>query len=81
MLLAVAQRQERLHRAAITGTLLAFVGVALISGLSEREAVPLVSLIASLGAVLCFAQATVLVRRFPPVHPRTQNALGMTAAH
>jgi len=79
LLLAVAQRQERLHRAAVAGTLLALTGVALISGLSEREAVPLASLIASLGAVLCFAQATVLVRRFPPVHPVTQNALGMAA--
>jgi drug/metabolite transporter (DMT)-like permease len=79
LLLAVAQRQERLHRAAVAGTLLAFAGVALISGLSERDAVPLLSVIASLGAVLCFAEGTVVVRRFPPVHPVTQNALGMTA--
>jgi drug/metabolite transporter (DMT)-like permease len=79
LLLAVAQRQERLHGAAVAGTVLAFAGVALISGLSDREAVPLSSLIASLGAVLCFAQATVLVRRFPPVHPVTLSALGMAS--
>jgi drug/metabolite transporter (DMT)-like permease len=30
-----------------------------------------------MGAVLCFAQATVLVRHFPPVHPVTTNAVGM----
>jgi drug/metabolite transporter (DMT)-like permease len=30
-----------------------------------------------LGAVFCFAQATVLVRHFPPVHPVVQNAVGM----
>jgi drug/metabolite transporter (DMT)-like permease len=29
--------------------------------------------------VLCFAQATVLVRHVPPVHPLTTNAVGMTA--
>src|SRR5262245_54317843 len=46
LLLAVAQRQERLHRAAVTGTLVAFAGVALISGFSEREAVPLLSVVA-----------------------------------
>jgi drug/metabolite transporter (DMT)-like permease len=27
--------------------------------------------------VLCFAEATVLVRRFPTVHPVTANAVGM----
>jgi drug/metabolite transporter (DMT)-like permease len=30
-----------------------------------------------LGAVLCFAEATVLVRHFPSVHPITTNAVGM----
>jgi drug/metabolite transporter (DMT)-like permease len=30
-----------------------------------------------LGATLCFAQATVLVRHFPPVHAVTLNAVGM----
>jgi len=77
LLLAVAQRQERLRAAAIAGTLLSLVGIALISGLSERESVPLLSLLAMLGAVFCFAQATVLVRHFPPVHPVTLNAVGM----
>ena len=77
LLLAFAQRQERLRRAAVAGTLLALAGVALISGLSEREAVPLLSLLASLAAVFCFAEATVLVRWFPPVHPVTLNAVGM----
>jgi drug/metabolite transporter (DMT)-like permease len=28
---------------------------------------------------LCFAEAAVLVRRFPRVHPVTMNAVGMTA--
>jgi drug/metabolite transporter (DMT)-like permease len=77
LLLAVAQRQERLRAAAVAGTLLSLVGIALISGLSERESVPLLSLLAVLGAVFCFSQATVLVRHFPPVHPVTLNTLGM----
>jgi drug/metabolite transporter (DMT)-like permease len=77
LLLAVAQRQERLRAAAVAGTLLSLVGVALISGLSEGESVPLLSLLAVLGAVFCFAQATVLVRHFPPVHSVTLNAVGM----
>jgi drug/metabolite transporter (DMT)-like permease len=78
LLLAWAQRQERLRAAAVAGTLLAVIGIALISGASERESVPLLSLLALLGSVVCFAQATVLVRHFPPVHAVTTNALGMT---
>jgi drug/metabolite transporter (DMT)-like permease len=78
LLLAVAQRQERLRAAAVAGTLLALGGVAVISGGFTRESVPLLSLLAVLGAMLCFAQATVVPRQFPPVHPVTMNAVGMT---
>lgn len=79
LLLAVAQHQERLRRAAVVGTLLALVGVGLISRDPLRESVPLLSLLAVLGSVLCFAEALVLVRRFPPVHPVAMNAVGMVA--
>jgi drug/metabolite transporter (DMT)-like permease len=44
-----------------------------------REAVPLASVLALVAGAVCFAQALVLVRRFPRVHPITMNALGMTA--
>lgn len=77
LLLAVAQRQERLRLAALVGTFLSVAGIGVISGVAGTEAVPVLSLLAVLGAVLCFAEATVLVRRFPPVHPVTINALGM----
>jgi drug/metabolite transporter (DMT)-like permease len=79
LLLAVAQRQERLRVAALGGTLLAFAGIAVMSQAPLRESVPVPYLLAALGSVLCFAQGTVLVRRFPPVHPVTMNAVGMTA--
>jgi drug/metabolite transporter (DMT)-like permease len=77
LLLAVAQRQERLRGTAIVGTLLALVGVGLISRDPLRESIPVLSLLALLGSVLCFAEALVLVRRFPPVHPVAMNAVGM----
>ena len=44
-----------------------------------RESIPLPSLLAVLGSVVCFAEALVLVRRFPPVHPVALNAVGMVA--
>jgi drug/metabolite transporter (DMT)-like permease len=39
----------------------------------------LLSVLAVIGSAICFAQALVLVRRFPGVHPVTMNAIGMTA--
>jgi drug/metabolite transporter (DMT)-like permease len=77
LLLAVAQGQERLRGAAVLGTVLALVGVALLSRAPLQESVPLLSFLALLGGALCFAEAAVLVRRFPPVHPVTMNAVGM----
>jgi drug/metabolite transporter (DMT)-like permease len=78
LLLAVLQREERLRAGAAVGALLALAGVALMSRAPVRDSVPLLSLLAALGSAFCFAQAAVLVRRFPPVHPVTMNAVGMT---
>jgi drug/metabolite transporter (DMT)-like permease len=79
LLLAVLWRQERLRAAAVAGTLIALAGVAMMSRAPLRESLPLLSLLAALGSALCFGQAAVLVRRFPPVHPVAMNAVGMAA--
>ena len=62
---------------AVIGALLGLGGIGLISSDPLRGSVPVVSLLAVLGSVLCFAQATVVVRRFPPVHPVAMNGVGM----
>jgi drug/metabolite transporter (DMT)-like permease len=79
LLLAVAQRQEHLRARAILGTLLALAGIVLMSRGPLQESVPLLSLLAVIGSAVCFAEAAVLVRRYPRVHPVTMNAVGMTA--
>jgi drug/metabolite transporter (DMT)-like permease len=79
LLLAVLQGQERLRAVAGAGTVVALVGVALMSRAPLRGSLPVLSVLAGLGSALCIAQATVLVRRFPPVHPVTMNAIAMTA--
>lgn len=76
----MAQRQERFRGAALLGTLLGLIGVGLISYDPLHESVPLVSLLAVFGSVLCFAEAAVLVRRFPRVHPVAMNAVGIMAS-
>jgi drug/metabolite transporter (DMT)-like permease len=77
LLLAVVWRQERLGAAALAGCLLSLFGIAVMSQTPLRESLPLPSLLAAIGSVLCFAQGAVLVRRFPPIHPVTMNAVGM----
>ena len=77
LLLAVLWRQERFRAAALAGCLLSLAGIAVMSQAPLRESVPVPSLLAAIGSVLCFAQGALLVRRFPPVHPVTMNALGM----
>ncbi|MGH8833451.1 MAG: DMT family transporter [Actinomycetes bacterium] len=79
LLLAVLWRQERVRVRAVVGCLVALAGVALMSRDPLREAVPLASVLALVAGAVCFAQALVVVRRFPRVHPITMNALGMTA--
>jgi drug/metabolite transporter (DMT)-like permease len=77
LFLAVLQRQERIRAGAVLGGLLALAGIAVMSNATLREDVPLLSLFAVLGGALCFAQAAILVRGFPPVHPVVMNAVGM----
>ena len=79
LLLATALGQERLGVASVFGALLALVGVALMSSAPIRESLPPLAILAALGSALCFAGAAVLVRRLPPVHPVSMNAIGMLA--
>jgi drug/metabolite transporter (DMT)-like permease len=78
LLLATAQRQEHLRLAALGGTILALAGVVIMSSAPLQDSLPLLSVLAALGSAFCFAQAAVLVRRLPPIHAVTMNAVGMT---
>lgn len=62
LLVAAAWRQERLRWAAALGAIVAACGVAVLAQAPLREPVPPLSVLAILGSVLCFAQATVVVR-------------------
>jgi drug/metabolite transporter (DMT)-like permease len=79
LLLAVLQRQERFRPAALGGSVLALGGIAVLSQAPLRG-VPMLSLLALLAAAFCFAEAAIVVRRVPTVHPLTMNAVGMAAA-
>jgi len=78
LLLAVLQRQERFSMSPVIGALLALTGVVLMSQVAVNDSVSLLSILAAMGASFFLAEGAVLVRIFPPEHPVTLNAVGMT---
>lgn len=79
LLLAVAQGQERFRRDGLIGTALALTGLLIISLDPQRQAIPLIHLLAALASVICFAQALIVVRRLPSFNPISLNGIGMAA--
>jgi drug/metabolite transporter (DMT)-like permease len=79
LFLATAQRQEPFQLVALAGALLALAGVVVMSSAAFEGSLPLLSVLAAIGSALCFAEAAVLVRWLPPVHPVAMNAVGMSA--
>jgi drug/metabolite transporter (DMT)-like permease len=81
LLLPVAIRQERLTRAALAGSVVSAIGVAVVAWRPEGDPVPPGPLLAGLGATLCMALPTILVRRALRVDPLGMNAVAaLTAA-
>ena len=77
LVLAALHGREPLRRDGLVGGGLAVVGVAFISEASLSGAVPVLAFAAALGSVVCFGEAAVVVRSFPPVHPIMMNAVAM----
>lgn len=78
-LLALAHRLERFRWERLAGAALALGGTAVIFGSGLHQGVPFFSLIALLGASVCFAEGIIVVKTFPAVHPAASNAIGMAA--
>ena len=76
--LAVVQRVERFSYRALIGALMAALGIGIVFG-DRIGAVSALSLAALLGGALCIAEANIVVKRFPRVHPVVQNGVGMAA--
>lgn len=77
LLLALVHHQERLRHSGVLGTLLAIVGIAIVTGAATPGSTPILSVLALLGSAACFAEATVIIHRFPAVNPIALNAVGM----
>lgn len=75
--LALAHRQERFRWEGLAGAALAVGGIAVVFSSGVDAGVPLASMAALVGGAVCWAEAFIVVKHFPPVHPAAMNAVGM----
>lgn len=75
-ILAVVQRVERFHIMGLIGALVAATGIAIVFRDSLSVASPL-ALLALLGGALSMAEASMVIKKYPRVHPVVENALPM----
>ena len=80
LLLAVVQTSEKLSLKAVTGSVLALVGIAwMVLGSHELRAPPS-AIFAMLGAALAIGQSIIMGKRLSVNHPVMTNAVGMSVA-
>ncbi|MFA5944112.1 MAG: EamA family transporter [Candidatus Thermoplasmatota archaeon] len=75
--LAVAQRQEAFRWRAVAGGLLAVAGLAVVFEDGFGGEISGWAVLALVGAAAASGQASLVVKRFPPVDPAAMNAVGM----
>jgi drug/metabolite transporter (DMT)-like permease len=75
--LALVQRQERFRLEGLVGATLAAAGIAVVFGSGFDTGVPLSSMLATLAGAVCWAEALVVVKASPGVHPAAMNAVAM----
>lgn len=75
--LALAHRQERFRWDGLLGAVLAVGGIAVVFSSGIDTGVPPASMVAILAGALCWAEALIVVKGRPPVHPAVMNAIGM----
>ncbi len=77
VLLAAAQRLERLRRRAVVGSLLALLGIAWMTLGPQDLEVPLPALLAMLAAALSIGEGVILGKRLSGAHPAMTNAVAL----
>jgi drug/metabolite transporter (DMT)-like permease len=75
--LALMQGQERFRWDRLMGAALAICGIAVVFSSGVDAGVPLTSMLAILAGAFFWAEALIVVKGFPPVHPAAMNAIGM----
>jgi drug/metabolite transporter (DMT)-like permease len=78
-LLACLQKQEVFRWKSLTGSVLAMGGIVLIFKNHVQTNLPVLPLLAVIGAAACYAEAIVIIKAFPQSHPLTTNAVALTS--
>lgn len=79
-LLALAHRVERFRWSGIVGAAIVVGGTAVVVSDGLDQGVPFSALLAILAAAACGAEASIIVKLSPRVHPTVMNAIGMAVA-
>jgi drug/metabolite transporter (DMT)-like permease len=77
MLLAFAHRMEPLRWRGIIGALVALAGTVILTQAKVNAGVPVLSVLALVGTAVCIAESTIILKRFPTIHPVALNAIAM----
>jgi drug/metabolite transporter (DMT)-like permease len=80
LILAIVQRLEPFRARSLIGAIIALAGVAVMLGAPSNRGVAPIYVLAMFAAAVCAAQASVVVKRVPPVHPIAMNAVAMTTS-
>jgi drug/metabolite transporter (DMT)-like permease len=75
--LALVHRLERFRWQGLIGATLAVGGIAVVFRSGVHTGVPVSAMLAILAGAVCFAEALIVIKVFPPVHPAALNAIGM----
>jgi drug/metabolite transporter (DMT)-like permease len=75
--LALLHRQEPFRWEGLAGATLAVGGIAVVFASGVSAGVPLGSMLTIVAGAVCWAEALVVVKGFPAVHPAAMNAVGM----
>ncbi len=78
-LLACIQGQEVFRWKALVGALIALAGIGVIVWNQLGTQAPLLPMLAVLGAAICFAESSIIIKAFPQSHPITTNAVALAA--
>ncbi|OGN94762.1 MAG: hypothetical protein A2Z71_05955 [Chloroflexi bacterium RBG_13_50_21] len=77
-LFACLHKQETFNWKALVGGVLAVIGTGIVFSDQLNANVPILPLLAVVGAAICFAESTVLIKSYPQAHPITTNAIAFT---
>ena len=78
VVLAAAQRLERLRIRALVGSLLALAGITWMAVGPGEVVLPLTALLAMLTAALCIGQSVIVSKKLSGNHPAMTNAVGIS---